>query len=234
MDTLISVIMSVYNENEIALKESIDSILNQSYENIEFIIVLDNPQNANIKKILSAYKEKDIRVNIIVNEKNIGLAASLNKALDICKGKYVARMDADDISFVDRIRIQKEYLDRNTEIVMCSTQAKKIGDSTKYLKSKFFSFDEINTCLLINNCIIHPSVMFRKSFLDTYHLRYDENFLCSQDYELWSRIAGIGKMAVLDKVLLYYRVHKEQISNAKREQQVQMAKNILYNQLEKC
>lgn len=121
MNELVSVIMSVYNEEERWLRKSIESILQQTYANIQFIIVLDNPDNQDIYQILQEYKEKDKRIDLIINEKNIGLVNSLNRALAEVKGKYVARMDADDISCPDRLEKELNFLiEKQADFVMTS------------------------------------------------------------------------------------------------------------------
>lgn len=102
----ISVIMSTFNEKLEWVKEAIDSIINQTYRNIEFIIIVDNPNNIELKNMLEQYCIEDDRIKIIVNEFNIGLVKSLNKALKICSGEFIARMDADDISV--KYRLEKQ------------------------------------------------------------------------------------------------------------------------------
>ena len=117
---MISVLMCTYNEKVIELKESIESILNQSYANFEFIIVNDGPDNVKGKNVLNYYAQKDKRIKIIENEINIGLAASLNKGLDFCNGEYLARMDADDISMPDRLEKEMEFLKKySLDLVSC-------------------------------------------------------------------------------------------------------------------
>lgn len=109
-EELISVIMSVYNEKEEWLRESIESILGQTYRNLEFIIVLDNPQNETLRDVILDYQAKDTRIIFLPNEKNIGLVASLNRALASVHGDYTARMDADDICALDRLQKQMETM----------------------------------------------------------------------------------------------------------------------------
>ena len=111
----ISVLMGVYNEKISWINESVESILHQSYQNFEFIIIDDNPSNNEVKSYLLNLKEKDERVIVIFNDYNIGLTKSLNKGLAIAKGEYIARMDADDISFVSRFEKQVSYLDNHPE-----------------------------------------------------------------------------------------------------------------------
>jgi glycosyltransferase involved in cell wall biosynthesis len=107
---LISIIMSVYNENPSWIESAINSVINQSYSNIEFIIVMDNPSNTKILELLYAYQEQEESISVFVNDKNEGLVYSLNLALDKCHGEYVARMDADDICHLDRLEKQLHFL----------------------------------------------------------------------------------------------------------------------------
>lgn len=111
MEDLISVIMSTYNESVSELRESIESVLKQTYSNIEFVIVIDNPNNEELSVFI--YSFDDPRIRVIKNDRNIGLVNSLNKAICQSKGEYLARMDADDICEVNRLKLQKEYLDKN-------------------------------------------------------------------------------------------------------------------------
>ena len=108
---LVSIIMSTYKEEEIFLRQAIESILNQSYKDFEYIIILDNPDNNLHIRIIKEYANLDKRIKFYVNEKNMGLTASLNKGLGLAKGKYICRMDADDISINKRIENQKRYLE---------------------------------------------------------------------------------------------------------------------------
>ena len=109
----ISVIMSVYNEKERELKAAIDSILGQTYQNLEFIIVLDNPLNKKLQSVIEDYAEKDSRIRFFINNQNIGLVGSLNNALEYVTGDFIARMDADDISLKTRLADQLDYLKKS-------------------------------------------------------------------------------------------------------------------------
>ena len=114
----VSIVMSTYNERLDHLSLAIESIIKQTYKNIEFIILLDNPQNRSIKRLVQSYAEKDYRIKIIANKKNIGLTASLNKGFRLASGNYFARMDADDISDCERIDYELIYLKKeNVDLV---------------------------------------------------------------------------------------------------------------------
>ena len=109
----ISVIMSVYNEKERELKAAIDSILGQTYQNLEFIIILDNPLNKELQIVIEDYAKKDSRIRFFINKQNMGLVRSLNKALKYVTGRFIARMDADDVSLKSRLADQLDYLKKN-------------------------------------------------------------------------------------------------------------------------
>ena len=131
----ISVIMSVYNEPKEYLIRSIESILNQTFKDFEFIVILDNPKNEIARNIAKEYSLKDERIVFIKNEENIGLTKSLNKGISISKGKFIARMDADDISHPKRFEEQISFLNKNNEYGLCGTKAYLIDENGKILEN---------------------------------------------------------------------------------------------------
>ena len=125
----ISVIMACYNEEKEWVRESINSILGQSFDDFEYIIVLDNPNNKLLRDYLEEIKKIDDRIKLIINDKNEGLVSSLNKAIKYSTGEYIARMDSDDISMNNRLEIQYEYLENNPEISLISSKAIIINEN---------------------------------------------------------------------------------------------------------
>lgn len=208
---LVSVIMSTYNDEKY-IEESIRSILTQTYQNIE-LIVINDASTDRTKAILENIK--DSRVIIINNEMNKKLAANLNVAIGISKGKYIARMDADDISIPERIAMQVEYLENHPEIDVVGAYAERIGAASGII-SYPITHDAIKDRLLFDNCMCHPVIMFRTSTLDYV---YDTNFPAGQDYELWSRIIWKKRFANIPKPLLKYRIHENQTRNTNGKQQ---------------
>ena len=202
VDPLVSIIISTYNEEKYILK-SINSILNQSYKNIEIIIVDDASTDKTVKLIQNINSDK---IKLYVNNTNKKLAHNLNFAISKSNGKYVARMDADDISRKDRIKNQVDYLEKHKDIDIVSSFAKTFGDS-KITKKSPCSHEGIKATLLFTNPICHPTVMFRRSSID---FTYDERCAAGQDYELWTRIVDNKRFNVINKVLLNYRVIKRQ------------------------
>lgn len=199
---LVSVIISTYNEEKYIL-ESLESILSQSYTNLEIIIVDDASTDNTVNLIR---EKKSSKIQLYVNESNKKLAHNLNFAMGIAKGKYIARMDADDIAGQDRISEQVEYMEKHPDIDVLASFAKTFGDSS-ILKSAPCEHEDIFAEMLFTNPICHPTVMFRTSTMD---YLYDETCAAGQDYELWARIISQKKLHVLDKVLLNYRVINRQ------------------------
>ncbi len=227
-NTAISVIMPVYNA-QTYLRECIDSVLNQTFADFEFIIIDDCCIDGTIA-ILASYN--DARIKIFKNETNLGLTKSLNRAIELAQGKYIARMDADDICLPARFEKQFLLLEANPQIGLCGTWYENFGDKTGTAKYNT-THNEIVLGLLYQSQFCHPTVMMRKEILDRHHLRYDTAFTTAQDYELWSRMAHVCETANVDEVLLRYRFHAESVSSKKKEQQLQNRNKIIANQFAK-
>lgn len=216
---LISVIMSCYNEEINWLIESIDSILNQTYNNIEFIIICDNPENDELKQLLLKYKEKDQRIELIFNTINLGLVKSLNIGLRASKGEYIARMDADDISHTDRFEKQLKYFFGHPDTDFVMSGINYIDEFGKQKKcSKILKYKNIKKLLTYGNISVHPTWMFKRIVLDKVH-EYQE-VLYVEDYDFLCRIILEGyEVAFIKDYLLDYRVRKNGITQSKRTQQ---------------
>ena len=211
---LISVVMSVFN-TEMYLNKSIESILKQSYKNFEFIIIDDGSTDSSLSIILN-YMKKDKRM-VLISRENKGLPYSLNEGIDKSKGKYIARMDADDISLSTRLAEQIEFMEKNNEIGIVGTWIEIFGNNISNKISKHPKYhNELNVRLLFSVCFAHPTVMIRKKVIDDYKLRYNEEYVIAQDYELWSRMEKVTRMANIQKVLLLYRIFNTSITNTKR------------------
>lgn len=201
----LSVVMSVFNGSAF-LNESIDSILNQTFPDFEFIIIDDGSTDDSALKIKS-YSDK--RIIFIQNEKNFGLSRSLNKGISISRGEYIARMDCDDVSLPTRFEKQIKYLDQDKSLGLIGSWTKVLG--TDILNEFPLKHEQILNQLLFSNCISHPTVMFRKSFFLEYNLNYNALFKYAQDYELWVRCIKLFKIMNIPDILLFYREHKQQM-----------------------
>ena len=210
----ISVIMSVYNGMPY-LKEAVGSILNQTHENFEFIIVDDASKDKSWSYLNSL---KDKRIKLIKNKKNIGLAASLNKTLTKATGDYIARMDADDISLTKRFEKQIEFLLKNPSIDLCGTWAYLIDNTGNVIgEKKFYTNDQmIKRALAIYSPIIHPTYLAKKNFFKKLH-GYDKKFEYAEDYEILLRAKKDFKFANLPMRLFKWRLWDRRRSRAEME-----------------
>jgi len=202
--------MSVFTGDQF-LGEAIESILCQTFEDFEFIIVDDGSKDES-NSIIRDYARRDRRIRLIENDANLGLSTSLNKGMSAARGEYIARMDADDISAVQRFERQVKFLDTNQNIGICGTWVEYFGTKDELIKFPL-SHDAIYANLLFQNVIIHPSVMMRSGVINNHDLFYDNDIRYAQDYELWSRAISKVKLANLDQVLLRYRVHSQGIGS---------------------
>lgn len=204
---IISVIMSVYNGAEF-LAEAIESILNQTYTNFEFIIINDGSTDKSLE-IIKSYMINDYRI-IIINRKNRGLPYSLNEGIRKSQGKYIARMDADDISLPNRFESQIKFMEQNPDIGICGCSVIDIKTGKKWILSS--KNKRLQAELLFSSVFAHPSVMIKKKVIIDHKLFYNENFLHSQDFELWTRMAEFTSMANLQKPLIKYRILETSIT----------------------
>lgn len=218
---LISVIMPVYNTAKY-LSQAIDSILNQNFIDFEFIIIDDCSTDGSLD-IIKNYSDE--RIILIENEINKGYVYGLNYALSFAKGKYIARMDSDDISLPHRFKRQFHLLENNAWVTICGSLMEKIHNSE--LINYPTSHNEIKVKFLENSCLAHPTVMFRKSFIIENNLIYDEYMTPAEDYDLWTKMATCNAFFLnIPERLVKYRIHKNQISNVKEIQRIKNANKI--------
>lgn len=216
----VTVLMPVYN-GEKYLREAIDSILDQTFTNFEFIIIDDGSLDNSVE-IIKSYQ--DPRIRLIKNEHNQGLVYSLNLGLSLAQGKYVARMDCDDISLPERLQKQIEFLDKNAEIAVVGTWVKIFNEKKGNQTTWQCPIDSLSIKwnLLFHNPIPHSSVMFRKDIILSNH-GYSQEMLDVEDYDLWRRLASKVLLANLPSVLLFYRQHDSNIGSINRKNQLKNA-----------
>jgi len=216
----VTVLMSVYNAGDY-LAQAIQSILEQSFRYFEFLIINDASTDRSREIILSF---NDPRIVLVDNDNNIGLTRSLNKGLKLARGKYIARMDADDISMPERLQKQVGFLESHPEYCLVGSYF-QLYPSEKIMRVPVHD-EEIRSLMLFRNTFAHPAVMFRKEIVDRYRLYYNEDLLAAQDEELWYRMSKYGKMYNLPEILLQYRVHPDQISSSRQQLQQSISMQI--------
>ena len=206
MTKLISVLMSTYNTNVEYLDASIKSILEQTYSNFEFIIVCDGSQDEYdyIKQ-----KYDDQRIKLVLHERNKGLPISLNEGIRISNGEYIARMDSDDIAIKNRLEIQMEYMEEHPEIEISGMYARCFGKENRNARTFFVKPEEIEVLSLYLPVMIHPTVMFRKSYIEKAGL-YSLDTYFGEDTMMWAQGFAAGcKYANVPEYLFKFRLNDD-------------------------
>lgn len=214
---MVSVIMPVFNAEKY-LNEAIESILAQSFTDFEFFII-DDCSSDKSREVVRSYNDE--RIVFIEKPVNTGYTDSLNMAINLAKGKYIARMDADDISMPNRLKKQVDFMEQHLDVAVCGTWFEKIP--SKKMASYPVEHEDVKLALLNNSPIGHPTAMIRKSVLMDYDLLYNRDYEPAEDYELWTRILRVGRLANVPEILLKYREHAGQISTVKLAKQLKKA-----------
>jgi glycosyltransferase involved in cell wall biosynthesis len=212
---LVSVVLACYN-CEKYIEQAVESIINQAYRNLE-ILITDDCSTDNSYKILKQIAEKDNRIVLMRNETNLKLAKTLNNMIAVAKGKYIARMDADDISFSKRIEKQVEFMETYLDYAICGTNVWHInGNGKKIPTGKIpITNEEINNGKYYKSPFYHPSVMFRGEVIRKY--KYNEDLVVAQDYALWFSILETYKGFNLKQRLLLYRDYPASITHTRKD-----------------
>ncbi|WP_052746042.1 glycosyltransferase family 2 protein [Sulfurovum lithotrophicum] len=221
---MISVVMPVYN-GEKYLNEAIDSILHQTYTDFEFIILNDGSTDRTEEIILSY---DDPRIVYVKNEENLQIVKTLNKGIALAKGKYIARMDADDISLPERFKKQVEFMEENPDIDVCGTWVKTIGYNVEQWQYPV-GHEQIKSYLLFDSALAHPSVIFRSTVFE--HINYEEAYNKAEDYALWVELSKEHTLHNLPLYLLQYRLHPGQTESTRQFEVANMVRKKMLNNL---
>ena len=203
----ISVVMSTYNRVAF-LPRSIDSILNQTFKDFEFIIINDGSPDET-SRVLSLFARKDKRIRIITNEENKGLIYSLNKGLDEARGKYIARMDDDDIALSTRFEKQYAFMEQNPDFAVVGSWIGQPNNGKKWGFHDETNPDKVKMMMYLNSVpISHPASFLRRSFLNKHNIRYNSAYKAAEDRKFWLDIMDAGgKISNVPEVLLLFRLH---------------------------
>lgn len=215
----VSVLTPIYRTDASHLRECIESILNQTFTDFEFLILNDSPDATYLRDIVKSYGDK--RIKYIENDHNMGISASRNKLLKMARGEYIAIFDHDDISVPTRLMQQVEFLDANPYIGVVSGFIQDFGDKSSVRIVPEFDTD-IKTAMTDWCCVWHTAAMVRKSVLDDNNIEYEEFYSPCEDYRLWSRLMDVTHFHNLQTVLVKYRTFENQTS---ARQQARMSRN---------
>ncbi len=224
----VSVLTPLYNTNPSFLKEMIESILNQTFKDFEFLLLNDSPENKELKKIVESYNDR--RIIYLENEKNLGISKSRNKLLELAKGEYIAIFDHDDISLPERLEKQVDFLDKNPGTGIVGTNFIKYSNKRVHRNPE--KNTDIKRNLVTRGCIVaHSTVMIRKSVMIEHNVRWREEYSPCEDYMLFSELIDKTMFCNIQQPLIIYRDHKDNTSHRYSEimqDKSELIKNILH------
>lgn len=192
---------------ELYIREAIESILAQTYQHFEFLII-DNVSADATPDIVREYAANDSRITYIRNPRDLGIAGSLNKGLRLATGEYVARMDADDVAMPDRLEKQIAYMEANADCVICGSNIILIDENGKQFGKRDFPQNDglIKQRMLAEIPFCHPATLLRRRPIIEHEVFYDETIFTVEDRDFWLRFAEYGRYANLPEPLLRYRI----------------------------
>ena len=213
-DQKVSFLIGVYNESS-RIRDCLDSVKQQTYPNIEIVIADDGSTDDTVEVIKNYIKENnDLDIKLVENEENIGLTKSLNKGIEHCSGKYIARLDADNVCLPERVGKQVDFLEKNNDFALVgSFNNKKFTDGREDINKFEVSPEKIKKNLIHSCQMTHSSIMVRADILKEY--RYNEKYKTSQDYELYVRLAQKWKIGAIPEPLVVSEVRSDSISGKK-------------------
>lgn len=221
---LVSVVMPVYNREDL-VGRAIESILSQTYPNFEFIIIDDGSTDKTME-IVQSYAQKDNRIVVLKNEMNKGIPTTRNRGHAAARGKYIAVMDSDDVALPERLEIQTWMMEQHPEWAF-STSRKWTLDDKPVRQRTYETIARYEPYFLFYHNLGHIELMFRRDFLEKNNIRYNEEFMASEDCDLLRQIfVAHGKAGYINKVLMKRRVHKtnsDEYYNAQRVYSVKTA-----------
>jgi len=224
----VSVLMPVHNAGQY-VEEAVRSVLRQTFKDFQLVVMDDGCTDDTLSRIAQF---KDPRIRVIHNEKNMGIARTLNKALDLIKTEWIARMDADDVCKPDRLAKQLAFMHAHPELAVAGGWIKLCGDRKDTVRPPC-GIETVRAFLFFGNAVFHPTVMFRRSLLERHRLRYDPSYSCTEDYELWTRIADWAAVDNQPRVVLNMRVHETNISASMQPIMIPQTMQLLKRQLGK-
>jgi glycosyltransferase involved in cell wall biosynthesis len=229
---LISVIIPAFNA-ELYIQEALESVCSQTYLNLE-IIIIDDGSSDRTREIIEQFQDTRI---LLISRENRGLIATLNEAIEISRGDYIARMDADDICLGTRLDRQVQYLRKHHNIGLLFTGIEYVDENGRELRKKVSAKSrKLEPVELLFGCpVCHPTAMFDMTKLKKSDIQYDKAYCLAEDFELWTRLVNITEIGIINEVLFKYRIHPNSITSKNNEKQrIVASKAIVSNLSYKC
>lgn len=226
---IVTVLIPAFN-SEGFIRNSIKSVLGQSFSNFELLIIDDGSTDETVE-IVKYFNDK--RIKLIQNDRNLGISETLNRGINIAGGKYIARMDADDIAMPNRLSTQIDFLEKRQDISIVGSWVKLFDKSFPFVDRKPIGNEVLSAYLIFDTPLWHPTVMIKKQDILKYNLYYNPTYRRAQDFELWSRADDKLKLDNIPKVLLKFRMHQKSVTQSDHEESKRITKRILKHNLEK-
>lgn len=216
---MVTVLMPVYN-GEVFLREAVESILTQTFKDFELLVIDDGSLDGS-----AAIVERctDPRIRLVRNDVNLGLIATLNRGIELAQGKYVVRMDCDDVSLPERLQRQVDFMEAQPDVGVCGVWYLEFGGGVRRTTRCACDHDSIRCGTLFNPVVGHPTVILRRELLLKHAMRYDPDFRHAEDYRLWAEALHHCRFANIPEVLLHYRLHPGQVTSVHAQQQMESA-----------
>jgi len=223
---LVTVFIPLYNA-ENYIKETLASILNQTYQNLEILLVDDGSIDRSIQIVKSF---DDERIRLIQNGENKGIPYTRNIGLAEAKGKYLAVMDSDDLAYLTRIEKQVEYMEQHPDIDVLGSFYETFGGKVnRVIEEEFYFPEEIKIALLFFSPIANPSSIIRLETVKQHHIRYNQRYFVSQDYDMWVQLSKVGKLYILPEILLKYRTGHLNITKKSKTKKAEQRRAIIHS-----
>jgi len=205
----ITVLLPVFNAG-CHLEKTITSLLRQTFSSFDLLVINDGSTDDSGLIIRSI---RDKRIRLVENTKNLGVADTLNRGIELAEGRYIVRMDADDVCKPSRLEKQLNFMEAHPEVGVSGTWIRSFGDQLPIIERRPANSEAIKAYMLFDNPLFHPTVIMRKSFLDQYRLRYDATFNRTEDYDLWSRAVHFFPLGNISEPLLKFRCHGKSVTS---------------------
>lgn len=205
---MLDVIMPCYNAEKY-ISRALESLRIQTFKEFR-IIIIDDGSTDNTRDIVTRYMKEDERIELFYNKENKGVAYTRNKGLNLCTAKYIAYMDADDISDIKRFEVQIDYLESHPEIGAVSSNIYRIDSNDRIVerrKERDYCSEEVKAALIFNDIFANSAAMFRTQVVRDYSLCYNENDIIAEDYRFWCKFSMYSNMYIMGRALYCYRIN---------------------------
>lgn len=221
----VTVLLPTYNSSEF-IQSTIESIMNQTFQDFE-LLIMDDGSTDNTSDIVKLYTDPRIRYVLCSHD----YIATLNKGLELATGKYIARIDADDLMVPERLQVQYDFMEQHGDIIACGAFMESFGKNRNIMPAET-EYHSIVITMILGNTLYNPTGFFRMEDIKKNKIRYNKNFAHAEDYKFWTDLAKIGKLANISEILVKYRIHDNQVSFVNQSRMAATSRVVQYEMVE--